>query len=152
MTFAVSPIRLLAIAMLFVCAGCEKPYRTVLPTVKLQLGDRSYTLEVADSDETRTTGLMRRDFMPDDHGMIFVFNREQNLAFWMKNTRIPLDIVYLDQGGRIVSIKSMKPHAIDSTPTDAPAQYAIELNKGQADAAGLKTGMKVNLPALSAKD
>lgn len=152
MICVVSPFRFLAIALLLLPGGCEKPYRTVLPTIQLQMGGKSYTLEVADTDANRATGLMRRDFMPDDHGMIFVFNREQNLAFWMKNTRIPLDIVYLDQVGTIVSIKSMKPHDIDSTPADAPAQYAIELNKGQADAAGLKTGMKVNLPALSAKD
>lgn len=147
-----TPSLLSALFALLALVGCDKPAQSDLPTIRLQLGSKSFTLEVADRTDTRTTGLMRRDSIPEDHGMIFVFDREEKLGFWMKNTRIPLDIVYLDSAGKIVSIKSMKPYDLDTTPSDHPAKFAIELNKGQANAAGLKPGMQVNLPALSAKN
>jgi uncharacterized membrane protein (UPF0127 family) len=96
---------------------------------------------------------MRRDTMPADHGMLFVFNREAPLSCWMKNTRIPLDIIYLDAAGRVVSVKQMKAFDLNSTPSDSPAQYAIELNKGAAESAGVKAGMTLKLPGgLKAKD
>jgi uncharacterized protein len=133
--------------------ACDNGAKSALPTVPMQVGSKQFTLEVADREETRQFGLMRRDSMPADHGMLFVFNREAPLGFWMKNTRIPLDIIYLDGKGRVVSVKQMKPHDLNNTPSDGPAQYAIELNKGQAEAAGVKAGMTLKLPdGLKAKD
>src|SRR5204862_1989429 len=111
------------------------------------------TLEVADSEATRRKGLMQRDSMPDDHGMIFVFNREAPLSFWMLNTRFPLDIVYLDSAGKVVSVKQMKPYDKTGVPSDGDAQYAIELNAGTAARVGVKAGGTLTLPTgLKAKD
>jgi uncharacterized membrane protein (UPF0127 family) len=89
---------------------------------------------------------MRRDSMPADHGMIFVFDKPQNVGFYMKNTRIPLDIVFVDEGGGVIAIKQMKPYDLSTTFADGPAKWAIELNKGAAADAGLKVGDKLQVP------
>jgi uncharacterized membrane protein (UPF0127 family) len=133
--------------------GCDSAPSSGLATVKMQLGSKTFTLEVADRDDSRQYGLMRRDSMPSDHGMIFVFPRAEERGFWMKNCRIPLDIIFIDSGGTVVSVKQMKPYDLNSTRSDAPAQYAIELNEGAAGGAGVKAGMAVSIPpGLKSKD
>lgn len=114
--------------------------------VPLQLGNQVIRLEVVASDALRQRGLMFRNSLPPDAGMIFVFPREQDQGFWMKDTRIPLDIVYLDRNGKIVSIKHMAPFDTDRTGSDGPAQFAIELNLGKAAELGLKPGQVIALP------
>ena len=113
---------------------------TTLPTVQMQIGKKAFTLEVADSEELRQKGLMRRDSMPRDHGMIFLFIDEAPRSFWMKNTRIPLDIIYLDAKGTVVSIKQMKPYDTTEIRSDYPAKWAVELNKDAARDAGASGG------------
>jgi uncharacterized protein len=139
MTFSARPTAAALAALLLLLVGCESDSgaKSGLQTVKMDIGQKTFTLEVADTEATRSYGLMRRDSMPADHGMIFVFNREAPLGFWMKNTRIPLDILYVDATGKVVSVKQMKPHDTNTTPSDGPAQYAIELNEGAADKAGV---------------
>jgi uncharacterized membrane protein (UPF0127 family) len=140
-------------ALLLLLAGCDQQPSSGLPTVPMQIGSKTFTLEVADRTDSRTTGLMRRDSMPADHGMIFVFGEEEPRGFWMKNTRIPLDIIYLDAKGKVVSVKQMKPFDLNTTPSDGPVQYAIELNKDAAGAAGVTAGMTLTVPAgLKSKD
>ena len=135
------------IAVYFSPIGC----RTSAPagsarTTKMQIGDRRFTLEIADTPELREMGLMYRDSMPSDQGMIFIFPNDQQLSFWMKNTRIPLDIIYVNAQRKVVSVKSMKPHSLASVPSDDPAKYAIELNEGMAKKAGVKVGDVLELP------
>ena len=79
--------------------------------------------------------------------MLFVFPDEDYRSFWMRNTLIPLDIVYLDAGGNVVSIKQMKPMDETGVPSDFPAKYAIEMNQGAAAKAGVKVGDVLNIPA-----
>jgi uncharacterized membrane protein (UPF0127 family) len=147
-----SPL-LLALLLLVGCDHGSGSTAGGLPTTRMTIGSKTFTLEIADTQDTRTYGLMRRDSMPDDHGMIFVFNQEAPLGFWMKNTRIPLDIIYLNAAGQVVSVKQMKAYDQSSVPSDGPAQYAIELNKGAATAAGAKAGMTLKLPeGLKSKD
>jgi uncharacterized membrane protein (UPF0127 family) len=150
---------LLALVFVLAGGGCDHAAGdgggagAALPTTRMEVGGKTFTLEVADTDATRQYGLMRRDSMPADHGMIFVFAREQELGFWMKNTRIPLDIVYVNADGKVVSVKQMKPYDLTPVPSGGPAQYAIELNKGAAEGAGVKAGMVLKLPeGLKAKD
>ena len=88
---------------------------------------------------------MNRDTMPQERGMIFIFPDEQPRAFWMKNTLIPLDILFLDSDGRVVSIGYMEPHT-GRAQSDHPARYAIELNAGQAEAAQIQPGDTIPLP------
>ena len=128
--------------------GCaERGPNSGLATVDMQVGSRTYTLEVANTDASRQKGLMERDSVPEDRGMIFVFPEERELAFWMKNTRIPLDIIYLNSGGQVVSVHQMKPYDRTSVPSARDAKYAIELNLGQAAKAGVKPGDVLNIPA-----
>jgi uncharacterized membrane protein (UPF0127 family) len=119
-----------------------------LPDMGMFIGKQKFLIEVAVSEEQQGIGLMYRDSMPSDHGMIFVFPDEEPREFWMKNTRIPLDILYLDREGRVVSIKQMKPFDLTGVPSDYPAMYAIELNEGGAAAAGVKVGDIVKVPPL----
>ena len=86
--------------------------------------------------------------MPSDHGMIFVFESDEPRAFWMENTRIPLDILFVASDGHVVSIHSMKPYDRTAVPSDGPARYAIELNQGAAQSAGVKAGDILQLPNL----
>lgn len=126
--------------------GCARKPASDLATIRMKIGDETFTLEVADTEPARQYGLMHRDSMPSDHGMLFVFEEERPLGFWMKNTRIPLDIIFLDAGGKVVSIHQMKPHDLRSTRSDGPAKYAIELNKGRAEEVGLKRGDQLQIP------
>ena len=144
---------LLLLVPLASCDAQPTTRRTVLPTTRMTIGNKPFILEIADTDAARQKGLMRSDELASDHGMIFVFNTEAPLGFWMKNVRFPLDIIYLDSKGRIVSIKQMKAFDTKTTPSDGPAQYAIELKEGTAGKLGLKPGDTLDLPkGLKAKD
>ena len=139
---------LLLLLILCLAPGCDRDTAPAsnLATTRMTLGKKTYTLEIAAKEEDRGRGLMFRDSMADDHGMIFVFTEDQPQKFWMKNTRIPLDIVFVESGGKIVSIRRMEAYVKKGTPSDKPAKYAIELNGGQADAAGMKTGDTLQIP------
>ena len=117
-----------------------------LPTVPMQIGNKQFTIEIADTPAKRSVGLMKRDSMPADHGMIFVFPEQDTYSFWMKNTRIPLDIVFIDAGGTIRSIQQMKPYELKSVSPPVAVKYAIELNQGAAAKAGAKVGDKITIP------
>lgn len=149
-----SRISLLLFLTLLTAAGCgdrsPSPTNGGLPMTTLRIGQKTFTLEIAATDASRQKGLMKRDSMPADHGMIFVFDEEEERRFWMHNTRIPLDILYLASDGRIVSIKTMEPYDERGTPSDGPAQYAIELNAGVAATTGVKVGDRLEIP-LEAK-
>src|SRR5947209_10421832 len=83
------------LALAACAAGCDQQSPLGLATVKMSIGKNTYTLEVADTVASQERGLMERDSMPANHGMIFVFPRERMREFWMKNTRFPLDIIFL---------------------------------------------------------
>ena len=129
--------------------GAGSAATATLPTVPMKIGSKTYTLEIANDAAEREKGLMRRDAMAADHGMIFVFDDEQRLGFYMKNTRIPLDIIFLNNRGLVVSIKQMRPYDVSTTYADAPAKWAIELNQGQAAAAGVKVGDQLTIPEVA---
>ena len=105
-------------------------------------------VEVADDDAERQRGLMGRTALGEDKGMLFVFDGEQELSFWMKGTLIPLSVAYMDSEGRIVDIQDMKP--LDDEPphyaSAEPAQYALEVNQGFFDERGVEVGDRAELP------
>jgi uncharacterized membrane protein (UPF0127 family) len=95
-------------------------------------------------------GLMFRDEMPSGNGMLFVHDREEPQAYWMKNTHIPLDILYFDTGRRLVSQQRDVPpcslgDACPAYPSVAPARYVLELNAGQAQSLGLEDGAQLTI-------
>lgn len=135
-------------------AGCKSnsPSYTAsdLPVVQMRIGKQTYNLEVAATEGSRERGLMRRDSMPQDHGMIFVFRDEANVNFWMKDTRIPLFILFLNHNGKVVSTAHMKPYVKEpATPSVEPVQYAIELNDDAEEASGVKVGETLQIPAAA---
>jgi uncharacterized membrane protein (UPF0127 family) len=133
-------------------SGCfNRAPASGLPTAKMTIGHNQFDVEIAATVAARNTGLMMRDSMPADHGMIFVFSEPDTHSFWMKSTRIPLDIVFIDQGGTIRSIQQMKPYSLKSVSPPEAIKYAVELNVGAAAKAGAKVGDKIAIPD-SAKD
>jgi uncharacterized membrane protein (UPF0127 family) len=127
-------------------AGCTE--KDSKESVELAIGAKTFTLEIADSPEEREKGLMFRENMPADHGMLFLFERDQLLGFWMKNTIIPLSIAYLDSKGTIIDIFKLVPG--DETPvvSSRSVRYAIELNRGAFEAAGASVGTVIDLEPL----
>ena len=110
-------------------------------------GTRS-NVELAQNDETRARGLMFRDQMDADHGMLFVHDREEPQAYWMKNTRIPLDILYFDSQRRLVGQQRDVPPCSAGDmcppyPSGGPARYVLELNAGQAEKLKLMDGTEL---------
>lgn len=120
----------------------------------VELGGERYTVEIADEPEEMARGLMFRDSMPRGAGMLFLHEREEPLAYWMKNTRIALDILYFDGQRRLVSQqRDVPPCTLGDRcppyPSDAPARYVLELNAGEAARLGLKDGAELRFgPAI----
>ena len=116
----------------------------------VEIGGERYAVEIADDDAERARGLMFRDRMPADRGMLFIHEREEPQAYWMKNTRIPLDILYFDDARLLVSQQRDVPpcsagNACPSYPSDEPARYVLELNAGQAARLDLQDGVELRL-------
>src|SRR5688500_2838868 len=151
-------IALFSALLLYMAAtapGCQDDTaQSNLAVVKMDLAGKPFNLELANTDPKRKRGLMYRESMPADHGMIFVFPEQQRLAFWMKNTKIPLDLIYINTDFKIVSIHPLEPFETKSVPSDGPALYAIELNRGTAEKLKLKPGdtIKVHADARKAAD
>ncbi|NPA46147.1 MAG: DUF192 domain-containing protein [Chlorobi bacterium] len=101
----------------------------------------SFDLETSDTEYKRTIGLMYRKHMNDNQAMLFVFPDEQPRYFWMHNTYLPLDIIFLDKNRKIVSVqKNAKPLNDQSLPSGQPAQYVLEIKGGLYDRLGLRKG------------
>ncbi|MCU0340950.1 MAG: DUF192 domain-containing protein [Spirosomaceae bacterium] len=105
---------------------------------------RKIDVEIAENDADRQKGMMFRPYMADSVGMLFVFERAEPQGFWMKNTMISLDIIYVDENKKIVSIqKNAKPYSEENLPSFANAQYVVEVIGGYCDKNGIKVGDSV---------
>lgn len=129
---------LLLMTTLILCSSCiaQDPY--------VVLGGERFTVELAETPEKQALGLMFRDHLPDDQGMLFPFPGEANRSFWMKNCRISLDIFYFDKDLALVSVSENTPPCrtsqCPSYPSSGPAKYVLELNAGKAAALGVQAG------------
>ena len=117
---------------------------------RVELRGEQFTVEIADDDASRARGLMFRDSMAENHGMLFIFPDEAPRAFWMKNTRIPLDILYFDRNLRLVSLQERVPPCgnaprCPSYPSTGPARFVLELNAGTARRLGVQSGDELRL-------
>ncbi len=131
---------LLAACLLSSCANARGDW--------VELAGHRYVIEVADDDAERARGLMFRDTMGADQGMLFIHDRQQPQAYWMKNTKIPLDILYFDSGRKLVAQQRDVPpcslgDACPSYPSNAPARYVLELNAGEAARIKLEDGAEL---------
>jgi uncharacterized membrane protein (UPF0127 family) len=141
--------RWFSLSLLLLIVGCTSNSGG-LSTVAVPVGHTTFQLEVAKTPSELEKGLMERDSIPADHGMLFVFKEEGILSFWMKNTRFDMDIIYLDHTDKVVSIHQMKKYDLTTISSDFPAQYAIEMNLGAASDAGVHVGDVIAIPKSAA--
>ncbi len=121
----------------------------ILPVVRLSVGTYSVKAEIAENDANRTKGLMFRTFLKPDDGMLFVFEQTNKHCFWMRNTKIPLSIAFIDEAGIIINIDEMQPETLDSHCAVRPVRYALEMNSGWYASKDIKPGVKIEgLPRL----
>ena len=110
-------------------------------------GTHDFQVEIARDDASRARGLMDRRFMPADHGMLFEFDREGPEAFWMKDTYIPRDMIFIARAGVVTNIvANAEPLSERAIPSGPPCMAVLELNGGVAVKIGLKVGDKVRHP------
>ena len=129
-------------ALLTALAACGR----TLPTIPIQIGGVQFRVEVARSEEEKARGLMFRRSLGERAGMIFVYDADEHLSFWMKNTKIPLSIAYADGSGRIVRILDMEPGfgkpdaSLVYYESERPAKYALEMRMGWFRDKGIREG------------
>jgi uncharacterized membrane protein (UPF0127 family) len=141
-----SPTLLLFLPLLFLCACGASPTPRVV--IYPQHGDPIFVrVEIADSPEKRNFGLMYRKDLPEFHGMLFLFPREEVQSFWMKNTPLPLDIIFINSAYEIVNIaRNTIPFSERLLPSGRPAQFVLEVNGGFCQRHGIEVGDRVELP------
>lgn len=117
--------------------------------LKTDTGEHRYEVEVATTDGERALGLMFRRTLPESAGMLFLYDPPQRIGMWMRNTFIPLDMVFISADGRVHRIQpNTEPFSTDLIPSGGAVGGVLELNAGQADKIGLKRGDRVIYPGL----
>jgi uncharacterized membrane protein (UPF0127 family) len=122
--------------------GAQQPQQ--LPTMPLNAGIHLIQAEVANTFETRMTGLMHRPKLGANNGMLFVFPDVGRHCMWMKNTLVPLSVAFLDERGVILNIADMQPLDETSHCASAPARFALEMNQGWFAAKSIKPGARIS--------
>jgi uncharacterized membrane protein (UPF0127 family) len=134
---------LLPLLMVVACTACSAGGPSV------EIGGERFSVEISDTREKQALGLMFREEMADDHGMLFIFPNEAPRSFWMKNCRIALDIMYFDKDLKMVSASLDTPpcrvNRCPSYPSKASAMYVLELNAGMAAKLGIGAGDRLIL-------
>jgi uncharacterized membrane protein (UPF0127 family) len=115
-----------------------------LPRLQLTAGMHLIDTQLALNPEHRTIGLMFRENMPQNEGMLFVFEQASTQCFWMKNTLLPLTAAFVADDGTIVNLVDMKPQTTDSHCSTKPVRYVLEMNQGWFTKRGIKAGAKLN--------
>ncbi|WP_061935762.1 DUF192 domain-containing protein [Aureimonas sp. AU22] len=112
-------------------------------------GSHAIEVEVAATPKEREIGLMNRESLADDTGMLFDFRESRPVSMWMKNTLIPLDMLFIDKTGTIVRIaRNAKPHSLETIPSGKPVRYVLEINGGAAAGYGAKAGDRLEHPLI----
>ncbi|MFC1845280.1 DUF192 domain-containing protein [Thermodesulfobacteriota bacterium] len=127
--------------VLFSCSSNNKPKE---PTI--HIGNTSLEVEIADTPEKQQQGLMKRTFLEENHGMLFVFDKEQHINFWMKDTGIPLTIAFIKKSGQITEIYDLEPYSLKMVWSSHPVMYALEVNRGYFKKNDIKVGDSVKIP------
>jgi uncharacterized protein len=146
----------LAVVAFLALAGCSKPAETSpvglpMETIKLDTdhGSETFQVEIAADDASRERGLMFRKSMEADHGMLFVFPVVEGVAFWMKNTKLPLDMIFIRGDGTVSSVApNAVPYSTQEIPSAEPIKAVLELNGGRAEALGIVPGDVVHAKAF----
>jgi len=138
-----------ALAPLVLAIACSGGARGPVARFATARGTAEVALEIADTPATRNRGLMYRDTLPDGRGMLFVFQNDEEHEFWMKNTLIPLDMIFISADHRIVGIHAnATPLSTASIGVGAPSRYVLEVPGGWAARHGVTTGNPVILDGV----
>lgn len=124
-------------------AGSASIAQVKFQTVELYAGMHVIQAEVAAKEQERQQGLMFRQAMKSNEGMVFVFDSPAMSCMWMKNTHIPLSVAFIDHAGKIVNIEDMQPETTDSHCSKKPIRYALEMNQGWFKQKGIKPGFLI---------
>lgn len=107
--------------------------------IDININHCKLSLEIADTKALQTKGLMFRESLPYDSGMLFDFKQPKTASFWMKNTLIPLDIIYIDEQNKVIELhKNLLPHSLAPIKSSLPVKYAIEVNSGLIEQCGIQ--------------
>ena len=134
---------ILAIAAMFAASITHAQGQPPLATIQLQIGLYLIKAEVAASYGTRMQGLMQREKMGANEGMLFVFPDRDKQCMWMKNTLLPLSVAFVDDSGVILNVEDMQPQTENSHCSAKPARYALEMNQGWFKSKNIKPGAKI---------
>lgn len=137
------PHLLTAAFLLAHLAACRDTPRAVEISIK----GHEFTVEIARTAEERRIGLMNRESIPEDGGMLFVFPESDYRAFWMKDTSIPLSVAFISSDGIIREIHDLEPFSLEHVHSRMPAKYALEVRRGAFDRLGIGPGDRVILPS-----
>ncbi len=133
------------------CASAQEGPQLNLQRVQLSAGMHLIDAQVAMTPEQRQIGLMFRKDMPQQEGMLFVFEQATQQCFWMKNTPLPLTAAFVADDGTIVNLADMKPLATDAHCSARPVRYVLEMNQGWFAKRGIRAGSKLSGPPFDGK-
>ena len=153
-------VRIIALASLVFLAGCgggssaakdSAALKSIDDRFAIQVGDRTVQMQIAAEATEMQKGLMFRETMGADEGMLFIYEAPQQMSFWMRNTKLPLDIGYFDATGELKEIYPLYPFDERTVASRAKnLQFALEMNQGWYQQAGVKPGAKLDLKAVAA--
>jgi uncharacterized protein len=134
---------------LFVAAGSAQAAGQSTLEIATKSGVHPFSVELATTEAEREKGLMFRKELPEGQGMLFDFHREQEVGFWMQNTYIPLDMIFIKADGRILRIaENAKPMSTDVIPSNGPVRFVLEVIAGTARKMGIVPGDRVASPLI----
>nr|DAH30539.1 MAG TPA: hypothetical protein [Bacteriophage sp.] len=108
--------------------------------MKIEVGDKEYNVEVARTEEEKIKGLQEKESLGEDEGMLFIYDEPQELAFWMKDTAIPLDIVFIDEDGEVISVQQGQPYD-ETLLEEDDVMYVLEVNQNS----GIQPGDELDI-------
>ena len=115
-----------------------------LPVATINIGIHLIQAELAIADEERAQGLMFREKMGQNEGMVFRFSSAREVCMWMKNTPLPLSVAFIEEGGGIINIEDMQPQTLEAHCAKKPSRSALEMNQGWFKSKNIKAGNKVS--------
>ena len=143
---------LVFLAFLALSAGLSQAADKSVVEIASKTGVHSFSVEVVDNDADRAKGLMHRRSLPEGTGMLFDFHREQDVSFWMQNTYIPLDMIFIRADGRIHRIaENTVPLSLEQVPSRGPVRGVLEVIAGTSRKLGIAPGDRVAHPIFSGR-
>jgi uncharacterized membrane protein (UPF0127 family) len=133
-------MRIFAFILVFLLSG---PGKAEMPVRQLRVSHHTFSVEVAHTEPARVQGLMFRQSLGENDGMLFVFSHPERYSMWMMNTDIPLSVAFLDEKGVILSIADMMPRTATAHSSAGAAKYALEMNLGWFAARNIKPGRRI---------